>query len=76
METDFSDVYGPAAPYSEHKRGETIHYRLPGEAGNYTGVIIWCVEATEQAPMHYLVERNEPGGLGLDIVFPAYVVRS
>jgi hypothetical protein len=71
---EMEDLFGPAAPYSEHKRGETITYRLPGEAGEYVGVIIWCVEAIEQVGLHYIVERAGAGDSFPDIVFPAFIL--
>jgi len=74
MESHLEDVYGPAAPFSEHRPGETLKYRLPGEAGDYSGVILWCVEASEQVGLHYIVERAGAGDSFPDIVFPANII--
>ena len=70
------EVFGPAARYSEHKRGEHITYRLAGEPGVYSGVIVWVCEKTEQVGMCYVVERDGAGDSFPDVVFPAHVFSS
>jgi hypothetical protein len=73
-EEALADLHGPYPRYAEHKRGARIVYHLPREAGEFHGTIIWAVEATREVPMHYLVAREEPGGFGLDICFPAFLL--
>jgi hypothetical protein len=71
---EMEDMYGPLAAHREHNPGSHITYRLPREKGDYHGTIVWAVEASTEVPMHYLVAREEPGGFGLDIVFPAFIL--
>jgi hypothetical protein len=73
-EEALAETFGPAAPYSEHRRGETIKYRLPMVEGEYSGVIIWCAAAVDQVSMHYIVVRDQAGDSFPDIVFPAFVL--
>jgi len=40
---DLAETYGPAAPFSEHQRGERVRYQINGF--NYTGEIIWVAAA-------------------------------
>src|SRR5947209_14012901 len=58
--SDLEDTYGPAAPFSEHKRGQRIKYQADGLT--YTGIISWVCCA-----------RDLPGGqhIGINyVVFP------
>jgi hypothetical protein len=73
-EEALAETFGQAAPYSEHKRGERIAYRLPGEPGEHLGLIVWCAAACDQAAMCYIVVRDGAGDSFPDIVFPAYVL--
>ena len=67
--------YGRVAPYSEHKRGDTITYVQSGV--ECTGTILWVcgpgevVEGGQQHPLHYIVE-NQAGGWP-DTVYPSEV---
>lgn len=53
-------LYGPLAPYSEHKRGD-ITYEQDGVQA--TGTVLWMcgpgevVEGGQQHPLHYIVEN-------------------
>jgi hypothetical protein len=38
---ELEELYGPAASYLEHHRGDHIRYHLAGEPGEYVGTIIW-----------------------------------
>ncbi len=68
-------TYGPAAPFSEHRRGEHIRYTsaegLPG-----AGVIVWVCAAGMVGARHlgvrYIVAPDPPTGF-VDIVWPADV---
>jgi hypothetical protein len=74
----YKQVFGPAARYSEHQRGERVTYRIPGEEGEYVGVILWVVEASEIVErlhgVRYIVIRDGAGDSFPDIVFPSYVL--
>jgi hypothetical protein len=70
---EMEEMYGPLAAHSEHKRGEHITYRLAGEPGVYSGVIVWVCEKTKQVGMCYVVERDGAGESIPDIAFPADV---
>jgi hypothetical protein len=75
---DKEAVFGPAAQYSEHKRGERITYRLTGETGIYTGTIVWvaapgAIDGTAVG-VTYVVERDGAGASIPDVVFPSDVL--
>jgi hypothetical protein len=78
-EQDLEATYGPAAPFSEHKRGEHITY-TSAEGAPGAGTIVWvCATATVGGTymgIRYIVETDEPGGFGLDVVWPADVLAS
>ena len=40
---ELAAIYGPAAAFSEHQRGERVRYQINGF--NYTGEIIWVAAA-------------------------------
>lgn len=75
-EKDLEALYGPLAPYSEHKRGDTITYEQEGVRN--TGKILWVCERGQVSeegpvlPLHYIVE-NIHGGWP-DTVFPQEVI--
>ncbi len=70
--TDFAEIirqnlendWGPAAPYSDYKPGETIRYTADGST--WQGVIVWVAAPhpshieghTNTIPLHYIVERS------------------
>jgi hypothetical protein len=74
METQFEDVYGPLARNREHDPGERINYRLAGEPGDYSGVIVWVCEANREVGMCYVVERNDGGNSIPDVMFPSFTL--
>ncbi len=73
QDQDVESTYGPAAPFSEHKRGEHITYTsaegLPG-----AGDIVWVCAAGMVGNQHmgvrYIVAPDPPTGF-VDIVWPA-----
>ncbi len=73
-EAELAQMFGPLAPHSEHKRGDHITYRLSGEEGEYSGVIVWMCEKTKEVGMCYVVERDGAGDSIPDVVFPAYIL--
>ncbi len=44
-ESELEELYGPAAAYAEHKRGDHLRYHLAGDAGEYEGTIVWVCAA-------------------------------
>ncbi len=60
---NLEDDWGPAAPHSEYKIGNILHYKADGLAWN--GTIVWIaapsestVEGHDPLPMRYIVERE------------------
>jgi hypothetical protein len=70
-------LYGPEAPYSDHKRGERITFIEARET--YTGEIIWVCAPAEIAgrplPIRYIVETDQQGGFPL-FVWPSDVIEN
>ncbi len=70
-------TYGPAAQFSEHKRGESITYRTANGQGITSGTIIWVCAAgmvgDRHMALHYVVAPDEPTGF-IDVAFPDDVV--
>jgi len=73
---DLEDIYGPAAKWSEHQRGDTITYRDIETGHTKTGTIIWVCAPGElggrEIGITYVVEPQ--GGGWPDMVFPADVI--
>ena len=71
---ELAAIYGPAAPFSEHQRGERVRYQINGF--NYTGEIIWVAAAGnvkgKHLPLHYIVTPDPPNGL-VDVILPSDV---
>jgi hypothetical protein len=69
-------TYGPAAPFSEHRRGERIRYQI--DRYTYTGEILWVCAAGEVAgrhlPLRYIVAPDVDTGF-IDVVFPSDVTQ-
>jgi hypothetical protein len=65
-------TYGPAAPFSEHHRGEHITY-ITAEGKQARGTIIWVQAAHQDIPQKYVVAPDEPDGF-LDFAMPSDVV--
>jgi len=74
---DLEATYGPAAQWSEHKKGDHITY-TSAEGAPGAGVIVWVCAAgmvgNEHMGVRYIVESDEPGGFGLDVVWPSDVI--
>lgn len=72
---DLEATYGPAAPFSEHTRGEHITY-TSAEGAPGAGVIVWVCAAgmvgNEHMSVRYVVAPDPPTGF-VDIVWPADV---
>ena len=78
QEDYLEDLYGPAARYAEHQRGDTITYRDIETGETKTGKIIWiCAPGKigdREIGVTYVVEP--PGGGWPDMVFPSDVLSS
>jgi hypothetical protein len=74
-----TDLYGPQARHSEYKRGDHIRYTLPGEAGEYSGVIIWAcapgMVGAHHLDLRYMTQRDG-SSTWPDVVFPGYIIAS
>jgi hypothetical protein len=66
---DLEAIYGPAAPYSEHKRGEHITYTT-AEGTRGSGTIVWVQAAFQDIGIKYVVAPDVPTGF-VDFVLPA-----
>jgi len=78
QEEYLEDLYGPAARYAEHRRGDTITYRDVETGQTKEGKIIWiCAPGKigdREIGVTYVVE---PPGAGFpDMVFPSDVLSS
>src|SRR5438045_7653991 len=73
---DLIATYGPAAAFSEHKRGESITYRTANGQGITSGTIIWVCAAGmvgDRHMGHFVVAPDEPTGF-IDVAFPDDVI--
>jgi hypothetical protein len=74
---DLAQLYGPAAPYSDHKRGATIRFWDDESGQEQTGRIIWiCApgpsyQGGPDRPQTYVVDC---GGLFPTMIYPADVI--
>jgi hypothetical protein len=73
---ELETLYGPQAPYSEHKRGAHITFTQAHET--FTGTIIWiCAPTTDELghylPIHYIVQTDQVEGPPL-IVWPSDIL--
>ena len=74
---ELAAIYGPAATFSEHKRGAAITY-TPAEGGAHrSGTIIWVAAARQvagrQLPLQYIVAPDVDTGF-IDVVAPGDVI--
>jgi hypothetical protein len=71
---DLEVLYGPASPFSEHRRGDHITYTtaegLPG-----AGTIIWCQARFADVSQKYIVAPDTPTGF-IDYVMPSDIITS
>jgi hypothetical protein len=65
-------LYGPAAPYSEHKRGDRVRY-IDASGDEKSGVIEWVQAATPDIQMKYIIAPDEPGQF-LDFALPGDIL--
>ncbi|HLG65557.1 MAG TPA: hypothetical protein VKY19_26770 [Ktedonosporobacter sp.] len=77
MSDELEDLYGPAAPYSDHRRGEHVTFTEEGQT--YTGEILWVCAPSEIAgrkmPVRYVVEADQRGGFPF-IVWPSDIIET
>ena len=70
-------LYGPAAKFSEHKRGDTIRFREDGK--EFQGDIIWvkaagpAIEGGKHHPVIYVVDTG--GDSFPSMVYPGEVIQ-
>jgi hypothetical protein len=69
---DLAATYGPAASFSEHKRGDHIIYTT-AEGYTGSGVIVWVQAPFESIGVKYVVAPDEPTGF-VDFVMPGDVI--
>jgi hypothetical protein len=78
LDKNLEATWGPAARWSEHKRGDTLRYRV----GNveYTGKILWItapgpssVEGHADLPTRYIVIRDGWSGFP-DVVYSSDIL--
>jgi hypothetical protein len=68
---NLEEVYGPAAPFSEHERGDHVKYlRADGMASS--GEIVWIQAAYEDVPIKYIIAPDDNGFL--DFALPSDVI--
>ncbi len=69
------DTYGPATPFSEDARGQSITYQVDGFT--YRGKILWVCAAGDVAgkrlPFRYVVAQEADTSI-IDIVLPVQVM--
>ncbi len=73
-EQELEAVYGKAAQFSEHKRGDHITYTT-AEGTQASGVIEWVQAPVESIGVKYIVIPDEPTGF-VDFVVPGDVITS
>ncbi len=71
-EQELAELYGPAAAFSEHKRGDRVRY-IDAEGQEKSGVIEWVQAAFQDIPMKYIVIPDEEGAF-LDFALPGDVL--
>lgn len=75
---DLEAIYGPAAPYSEHKRGDYITY-TSADGERKSGTILWVCAPTEigevKLGLRYLIAPDEPTAF-VDVALPGDVITS
>ena len=72
-DAELEQTFGPLARNREHNPGDHISYRMPGEEGEYSGVILWVCAKNDRIDMCYVVLRDGAGDSFPDVCFPAYV---
>ncbi len=69
---DLEATYGPAAPFSEHKRNDHIRY-ISAEGLRSSGTIVWVQAPHGEIGVRYIVAPDAPGAW-LDFALPADVI--
>lgn len=69
---EMTALYGPAATFAEHKRGDRIRY-TDREHPKATGVIVWISAPTDARAMQYVVEPEHRSGFP-DFIAPGDVI--
>ncbi len=70
--TDLEATYGPAAPFSEHKRGDRVRY-LDVSGKERSGRIEWVQAATNAIPLKYIIAPDKEGTF-LDFCLPGDIL--
>jgi hypothetical protein len=71
---DLEAIYGSAALFAEHKRGDHITY-MTAEGVLSEGLIVWCQAPIGEIGLRYVVAPDEPTGF-VDFVVPGDVITS
>ncbi len=71
---ELAAVYGPAATYSEHKRGGRVTY-IDASGQRQSGVIEWVQAAHGDIQQKYIIAPDEPGAF-LDFALPGDILQS
>ena len=73
---NLESLYGPLAPYSEHKRGDHITY-TSAEGECKSGIILWVCAPTEigdvKLGIRYLIAPDDPTAF-VDVALPGDVI--
>jgi hypothetical protein len=68
---ELEQVYGPAAPHSEHKRSDRVKY-LRADAKLSVGVIVWIQAAYQNIPIKYIIAPDDNSFL--DFALPSDIL--
>ena len=71
-EKDLEAIYGPPAPYSEHKRGDHITYTT-AEGLHGAGMIVWVQAPFQEIGVKYVVASDVTRGF-VDFIVPGDVI--
>lgn len=75
---DLEAIYGPLAPFSEHKRGDHITY-TSAEGEDKSGTILWVCASSEignvKLGLRYLIAPDDPNAF-VDVALPGDVITS
>jgi hypothetical protein len=76
---ELEELYGPAAMYSDHKRGARVAYTDSETGARCLGTILWVcapgqvVAGGRRHPVRYIVLRDGMSGLA-DTVYPGEII--
>ncbi len=74
QDQELEATYGPAAAFSEHKRGDRVRY-IDAEGQEKSGTIEWVQAAFQNIPMKYIIVPDEEGAF-LDFALPGDIIES